>query len=346
MGFPIVDSVTPASGPSAGGTTIAIVGRNFTGATSVSFFGTPAASFSVIDDNTISAVTPAHAVGAFDVDVVNADGSSAGDVILNDDSGGANDGVYTNDPHPAFVSGLVAGGDGVRDNFSTGSTARIFATAIASGGFLDPNNAVSIELWYKTTAYNQLAITVKHSGGQAIVFGCIDNDAAVIGQVSLSATGSGGSGDAFRLQNEPSDGPAPVDGALHHLVITYDPSVPSMTAYVDGSSIGTDTPGTSGTAPTFTQTLESLEIEAGYSVAGGGTSCDITIDELAIYPNALSGGDVSANFAAASSSYDDYETQVLSLSPSAFYRFDDFRRSGSFSFKGASGWHVGRIGVG
>ncbi|MFF1571255.1 IPT/TIG domain-containing protein [Leifsonia sp. NPDC058292] len=66
-----VDTVTPGSGPESGGTTVTIAGQCFTGATGVLFGATPATSFTVVDDATITAVTPAG-VGIVDVTVVGA----------------------------------------------------------------------------------------------------------------------------------------------------------------------------------------------------------------------------------------------------------------------------------
>ena len=52
-----IDSVTPDQGPEAGGTAVVILGHCFTGATQVLFGATPAASFVVIDDGRIEAVS-------------------------------------------------------------------------------------------------------------------------------------------------------------------------------------------------------------------------------------------------------------------------------------------------
>ena len=60
-------SITPDSGPTAGGTPVTILGAGFTGATAVTFGGVPAAAFAVVDDGTLTAVTPAHADGPTDV---------------------------------------------------------------------------------------------------------------------------------------------------------------------------------------------------------------------------------------------------------------------------------------
>jgi IPT/TIG domain len=56
---PAVTSITPTRGPSGGGTSVTIGGCNFTGATSVDFGSTPAASFTVNSDTSITAVSPA-----------------------------------------------------------------------------------------------------------------------------------------------------------------------------------------------------------------------------------------------------------------------------------------------
>ena len=62
--LPEVASLSPTSGPAAGGTLVTITGANFTGATQVTFSSIPAASFSVKNDTTLTAVTPAAVVGA------------------------------------------------------------------------------------------------------------------------------------------------------------------------------------------------------------------------------------------------------------------------------------------
>ena len=55
----VITDVSPASGPTTGGTAVTLTGECFTGATGVTFGGVPARSFSVVDDTTIRAVAPA-----------------------------------------------------------------------------------------------------------------------------------------------------------------------------------------------------------------------------------------------------------------------------------------------
>lgn len=59
-----ITSVTPATGTIAGGTSVTIAGTNLAGATAVTFGGTAATAVKVVDADTITCVTPAHAAGA------------------------------------------------------------------------------------------------------------------------------------------------------------------------------------------------------------------------------------------------------------------------------------------
>jgi hypothetical protein len=75
-GAPAITSVTPSSGPAAGGTSVTLAGSGFSDATAVSFGSTPASSFTVNSDGSITAVDPAGS-GTVDVKVVTAVGTSA-----------------------------------------------------------------------------------------------------------------------------------------------------------------------------------------------------------------------------------------------------------------------------
>ena len=104
---PVVSGVSPSQGPAAGGTAVTITGSNFTGASAVSFGGTPAASFTVASAAAITATTPAGS-GTEDVTVTTARGTSA--------TGSA--GRYTFVPAPTITgispsSGPAAGGTSV-----------------------------------------------------------------------------------------------------------------------------------------------------------------------------------------------------------------------------------------
>ncbi len=107
VGPPAIAGIAPATGPVAGGTAVAIGGTGFTGATAVMFGATAAASFTVNSDTSISAVSPAGALGVTAITVVTAFGTSP--------TGGG--GTFTYAP-PAPTNGTITirqvtdGGDG------------------------------------------------------------------------------------------------------------------------------------------------------------------------------------------------------------------------------------------
>lgn len=68
--------VSPAGGSTAGGDSVTITGSGFTEGCTVTFDGTPATSVVVVDANTITCDTPAHAAGLVDVVVANEDAVS------------------------------------------------------------------------------------------------------------------------------------------------------------------------------------------------------------------------------------------------------------------------------
>jgi hypothetical protein len=92
---PTVTGVSPASGPSAGGTSVTISGTNLTGASQV-YFGGMAATFTVNGATSITATTPPGS-GTVDATVVTAGGTSA--TNANDQF------TYTGSPPPSAVAG-------------------------------------------------------------------------------------------------------------------------------------------------------------------------------------------------------------------------------------------------
>jgi|GEM_PF-3023375 len=75
---PTVTAVNPANGPTAGGTSVTIMGTSFTGATAVTIGGTAATDVTVVNATTITATTPAGTAGAKDVAVTTPDGTGTG----------------------------------------------------------------------------------------------------------------------------------------------------------------------------------------------------------------------------------------------------------------------------
>ena len=74
---PTVTSISPTTGSAAGGTTVTITGTGLTGASAVSFGGTPATGVTVVSPTSVTAVSPSHTAGTADVAVTTPGGMSA-----------------------------------------------------------------------------------------------------------------------------------------------------------------------------------------------------------------------------------------------------------------------------
>jgi hypothetical protein len=73
---PVVASLSPATGSTAGGNAVTIAGKYLDGTTSVTFGSTPASSFSIDSPSQIAAIAPATAASTVDVRVTGPGGSS------------------------------------------------------------------------------------------------------------------------------------------------------------------------------------------------------------------------------------------------------------------------------
>ncbi|QRY70412.1 putative Ig domain-containing protein (plasmid) [Ensifer sp. PDNC004] len=137
---PTVTSVTPTSGPMAGGTTVILTGTNFVGATSVTFGATVASGFTVNSATQITVTSPAHFAGTVDIRVTTAGGTSA--------TSAADQFTYVPSPTVTSVTptnGSTAGGTSVvvtGTNFS-GATAVTFGGAAATGFSVDSGSQIT-----------------------------------------------------------------------------------------------------------------------------------------------------------------------------------------------------------
>jgi hypothetical protein len=139
LAAPSITSISPVSGPSAGGTPITITGTGFQSGATVKVGGVAATSVSLLGSTTITATTPAHATGdqtsvAVDVVVSNPDGQSA-----------TTSNGFTYNAPPVFVlkanvvmvsSGPVAGGTAVTilgSGFTGGALSVTFGGVPATG---------------------------------------------------------------------------------------------------------------------------------------------------------------------------------------------------------------------
>ncbi|MGV9638762.1 IPT/TIG domain-containing protein [Nocardia rhamnosiphila] len=73
--MPTITSLSPTSGPAAGGTSVTITGTGFTGPTTVRCGATAATTFTVDSPTRITAIAPGGSAGAVAVTVTTAQGT-------------------------------------------------------------------------------------------------------------------------------------------------------------------------------------------------------------------------------------------------------------------------------
>ncbi|NYK10676.1 hypothetical protein HNR14_002557 [Leifsonia naganoensis] len=159
VGPPAIGTIAPDHGPETGGTPVTITGSGFTNATGVTFDGTAGTAFTVVDPNTITVTTPAHAAGATEVVVQSPDGDSA-------------PGAFTFDPIPTIASvaptsGPETGGTDVTitgTNF-TGATGVTFGGTPGTG--FTVVNDTTITVTTPAHAPGGVDVVVQHPNGDS-----------------------------------------------------------------------------------------------------------------------------------------------------------------------------------
>ncbi|WDQ35456.1 IPT/TIG domain-containing protein [Paenibacillus marchantiae] len=158
---PTITSMSPASGPTSGGTTVTLTGTNLTGATAVKFGATAAASYTVNSATSITATAPAGSLGTVDVTVTTSGGTSATSAV--------DQYTYMSMAAPTIVglspiSGPTSGGTTVTLTGTnlTGATAVKFGATSAS---YTVNSATSITAIAPAGSAGTIDVTVMTSGG-------------------------------------------------------------------------------------------------------------------------------------------------------------------------------------
>jgi len=199
---PTVLSVTPNTGPEAGGTSVTITGTDFDGATSVTFGGVPATSVTYVSPTEITAVTPAG-VGAVDVVVaksVDVFGTLAGGFNYVGATTPGDGGTTPGNNGPAAGGETPIPGDGTDGNGNTGGSggAPISGTdgnGNTGGAGGAPNTGVVGEGVYANcdaaaaAGVSNFATTDRNLDGDNDGVGC-ETDAAPNTNQNLAFTGS------------------------------------------------------------------------------------------------------------------------------------------------------------
>jgi hypothetical protein len=163
---PTITSLSPNSGPDSGGTGVTITGTNFLAGATVSFGGTAATGVTVVSGTSITATTPANAVGVVTVAVTNPDSQSG---AL------ANGYTYTStNPAPTVTSitpntGPPGGGTGVTisgANFLAGAAVTFGGTA-ATGVTVVNSTSITANTPVHTAEGGVVSVVATNPDGQS-----------------------------------------------------------------------------------------------------------------------------------------------------------------------------------
>ncbi|MFO0599593.1 MAG: IPT/TIG domain-containing protein [Myxococcaceae bacterium] len=162
---PTVTSVSPAVGFTPGGQTLTINGTNFTTGATVTVGGTAATGVVRVSATRLTAITPAHAVGAVDVVVTNSDSQTA--TLTNGFTYVAPPTVTSLTPN----SGLYTGGTTVTvngTNFQPGAVVR-FGTAVGTGVVVDASGTFLTVVTPSVAVAGVVDVTVVNDNQTAVL---------------------------------------------------------------------------------------------------------------------------------------------------------------------------------
>ena len=178
---PTVSSVTPGSGPVAGGTAVTITGTNFAAGATVTIGGTSATNVAVVNGTTITATTPTHAAGAVAVAVT-----------VNSQTGTLASGfIYNALPTVTSLApnnGPAAGGTAVTitgSNFAAGATVT-FGSAAATNVVVVSGTTITATTPAGSVGAVSVSVTVNGQTG-SLGSGFTYNAAAAIGYSQVAS---------------------------------------------------------------------------------------------------------------------------------------------------------------
>ena len=232
---PSVTTLSPISGPLAGGNSVTIIGTEFSTATAVSFGGTAANSFTVNNATEITATAPAGSAGAVNVEVTTAGGIATAT------------GAYTYLSAPTIVSltptsGATAGGTSVvitGANFNSATAVSFGGTAVSS---FSVDSATQITATVPAGSAGSVNVAVTTAGGTATATGAytyVSSDATLssllLSHGALSPAFSSGTTSYI----------ASVSNAVSALTVT--PTVTEGTATITVNGVAVSSGSASGT---------------------------------------------------------------------------------------------------
>jgi beta propeller repeat protein len=300
---PLILGAAPDLGMASGGSTVTILGRNFTGVNGVNFGGVPATSYEVKSPSEIVVTTPAHEGGKVQVEVETNTGA-------NSDNGAKDDFVYLaassaeqTDVKITYVGSwstvasssasagdyafTSSGGSGALIKFQgTGLELQALTGRWCGIGYVrvDDEAEVAVDFYsatttYKTTVYDTGDLTL----GEHTLY------VRYSGTKNVNATGYGINVDALQLQGSLAQAPAP---ARHE---QNDPNVKYVGSWTSGwteSASGGSFRYASGTGAALNVVFEGTYL-AWYAKTGPGYGkARVSLDGgAAVYVDLYSGAD-------------------------------------------------------
>lgn len=238
---PTVDVVSPASGPTFGGTPITITGTLFDAVSGVTFGGADATDVVTVSDTQVTCLTPSHAYGAVDVVLTNGDGgegtasnaytytlpdatlvgwwlcNEASGSVAHDTSGYGNNANLTNGAAFALgQQGYCLSLDGTNDYAVTGAPGQ------------DISSALTIALWINRSSLGSPGGLVVKTNGSTWNYDL---------GISLSGNELFFYSDNLSPQTVQSSGEIAATAEWHHVAVTV--AGGTVTFYIDGANAGT-----------------------------------------------------------------------------------------------------------
>ena len=315
---PAVTGVGPTAGPLAGNTTVTVTGTGFTGATAVDFGITAGTDVTVVNDNSITVVSPAG-TGTVDVTVTTPGGTSPTNQPADQ---------FTYDAAPVVSSispafGPAAGGKSVTVTGTgfTGATAVEFGTVPGTSFVVNSDTSITVTAPAGTSPVD---VTVITPGGTSTtsaadvftygptVTGLSPANGPFGGGETVVVSGTGFTGATAVLFSGLAPGKFTVDSATQ-ITVTQSPGSgsPTLEVQVTTAAGGTSPKNppndvfTLGNAPT----VKAISPNAG--TTAGGTTVTITGTNLTNVTNVQFGGVTATSFAPVK----DSTTQITAVSP-------------------------------
>jgi large repetitive protein len=314
---PTIGGVSPAYGPTVGGTAVTITGTNFTGASAVSFGGTAVSSFTVISATQITAISPTvTSAGAVDVTVTTPGGTSATSAVdqftynlttptlsfapIGAQAYGANSSfaVSATSASSGAVTYSIASGpaklSGSTMTITGAGNIVILASQVASGsyGAATAQTTVTVAKAFLTVTAN--AATMPYGGPpptlSGTLTGVVGND-GITASYSTNATATSAAGGTYSVTatlNDPNNRlgnytvtNTPASFTIAQATQTVSFTIPSSVTYSPSGTVALGATASSRLTVTYSALPASVCTVSGMtlSIVGAGT-CTVTASQL------------------------------------------------------------------